>query len=270
MGIYDIQNSNLILGGNGRGGEVRGYKGSNPFKMRYGYIEIRAKFGKSGSNKGFVNQLWLIHIQDEYEIDITETPSGPINNNTSWQGINKMNSTYHWGNYSGSKEKFYNTGLDLSQDYHTYAVEWTTSYIKFFFDNQETFKVTNNISNLDMYIILGLCAKCRDEEAAGCWSSEECASGDAKLYIDYVKVYDSKTPPTITPTVTPTITPTVTPTITPTVTPTIIPIPPTGADASLLILGILVSILYIISKRKEVNYRPPKGGGLLTRIKRYL
>jgi len=198
MGIYTIQDSNLILGGNGRGGEVRGYKGSNPFAMKYGYLEIRAKFADAGSNKGFVNQLWLIQVSsqtyDKYEIDLTETPTGPIDNNESnYSGINKINTSYHYNNYSGYRHKRYNSGVNLSQNFHLFAVEWTTNYIAHYFDNIEYYRVSDApISNLDMYIILGLCAKCKDEEAAGCWSSDGCASGDARLYIDYVRVYDQK------------------------------------------------------------------------------
>lgn len=197
MGIYTIQNSNLILGGNGRGGEVRGYKGSNPFAMKYGYMEIRAKFGDADSNKGFVNQLWLIQVSstgsDKFEIDLTETPTGYMDTSDSYHGINKINTSYHWYNYSGYRHKRYNTGIDLSKDYHLYAVDWTPNHITHYFDNREYHSLSSSsvpISNLEMYIILGLCAKCKDEEAAGCWSSDGCASGNAKLYIDYVRVYD--------------------------------------------------------------------------------
>jgi hypothetical protein len=193
-GNVSVSNSNLVLGANGQGGEVRGYDASHNylFAFTYGYVEFRAKLADAGSNKGFSNQLWLAQFSDQWEIDVTETATGPIDNGDNYYGINKNNSTYHWGNYSGSKGTKYNTGLNLSNDYHIYAVEWTPDFVRFLFDGTETLKVASSqapITNTDMCLIIGLCAKTNTGDQNDCWPTTEAPSGNASLYVDYVRVY---------------------------------------------------------------------------------
>ena len=193
-GVVAVQNSNLVLGGsNLQGGEIRGYQsGVYKFSFKYGYVEFRSKLADAGSNKGYSNQLWLAQFGDEWEIDVTETSTGPIDNGNNYYGINKNNSTYHWGNYSGSKDSKYNTGLNLSSDYHLYAMEWTPDFVRFLFDGTETLRVTSNdapITNTDMCLIMGLCARA----GSGCWPTTENPTVNAKMYVDYVRVYQKST-----------------------------------------------------------------------------
>ncbi|WP_026903160.1 family 16 glycosylhydrolase [Pedobacter glucosidilyticus] len=103
------------------------------FKQAYGYWEARYKYAEaSGLNQAF----WMNGFYDgnkgqrAFEIDINEGHYPEF-----------INATLHTGkNNQGVQEsigKKYATGLDLSKDFHVYALEWTPEELIFYFDGVE-------------------------------------------------------------------------------------------------------------------------------------
>lgn len=207
-GSIALQNSNLILGVSNNGGEIRGciwdYTNKRctgvKYQLKYGYIEYRAKLADTGNNRGYCNQLWFVDSPGQShhdEVDITETATGPEVPNRPETGINTLNTTVHANRYPAdkwyraTKTKITKT-VDLSKDYHVYACEWAPDFVRFIFDGQEVFKVVASeihIPDLNMYLIVGLCKRPVTTDPAQCWPATEPGSVPAKIYIDYIKVY---------------------------------------------------------------------------------
>lgn len=197
-GSYAIQDSNLILGVNNNGGEIRGIRsdGSPLYQFKYGYVEYRAKLADAGVNKGFSNQLWFVNVpgQSPYgEINITETATGPIDDGNNPYGINKINTTVHCPTQPAAISRPINTGINLSKDYHIYAAEWTSEYVRFLLDGKEVWKMTPSgnicVPQIYMYLIAGLCKRPNTSDMSQCWPCTQQGNGSAKLYIDYIRVY---------------------------------------------------------------------------------
>lgn len=156
----------------------------NLFESKYGYYESRIQFQHSIGQWG---AFWLntanIHIdystpeKDGTEIDIVE--------HVKLVGANLMDHDIHWGGYgaghheSGAKMV---TVPNLENAFHTYAVEWTPTYYRFFVDNVETWRYNGGISKQPEYMILSL------EVQASAGAIDPSAYPD-KMVVDYVRVY---------------------------------------------------------------------------------
>lgn len=207
-GSFAIQNSNLILGVSNNGGEIRGcnWDFANrrctgaKYQFKYGYIEYRAKFADTGSNRGYCNQLWFVDSPGQShhdEVDITETATGPEVSNKPDTGINTLNTTVHGNRLPG--DKWYRSNktkvtkvVDLSKDYHIFGCEWTPDFVRFIFDGQEVFRVSPSdihIPDLSMYLIAGLCKRPDTTDPSQCWPASDPGNVPAKLYVDYIKIY---------------------------------------------------------------------------------
>ncbi len=132
------------------------------YYQTYGYFEIDAKLPKG---KGTWPAFWLFnHIDNRRpEIDVMEAYAGGaapwgFNKNgvahpqayapTVWKGDNP-------GNESNSGSRQYDTGMDLSAGFHTYAVKWEPNKQTFYFDGKEV--LTVNVTMRDpMYLLLDL------------------------------------------------------------------------------------------------------------------
>jgi hypothetical protein len=150
----------------------------NKFKMKYGYVEIRAKLPKG---KGLWSAFWLLH-QNDYdrrpEIDVVEyigdKPTVAYN-------------TYHYfdnGNLrsSPSMEAW---GPDYSQNYHTYAVKWEPGSIIWYVDGVERNRFQDgNTSWEDMYLLVNLAL-------GGTWAGDPDGTTPfpARMSIDYIRAY---------------------------------------------------------------------------------
>lgn len=187
----EVSNSNLLLSS----AEVL-----TKSRWRYCYLEIRAKLAGNTNNKGYGQIFWMLNNDDPtktiwQEIDLLENASGPINNTDGPYGINKMNCTVHCPNQPTAIGLAVNTGIDLSQEYHIYAFEWTPDYITFYFDGTEVNKITSSeicIPNLYCKFIIAQCKNILSPppDALECWPSTEIAdNSDPIMYIDYVRVY---------------------------------------------------------------------------------
>ncbi len=162
----------------------------------YGYIEFKSKFADT-TNKGFCNGLWFINKSYDtiwFEINLAETATGSIDNGNNPYGINKMNLHVHSPVQSSAIGYRYDTNIDLSKDYHLYAIEWTSNYIDFYFDGivlcryEPTYSVP--MPDIPLEIRISLCRKSLDEtDTSECWPTTELGANPGMMYVDYVRVY---------------------------------------------------------------------------------
>jgi hypothetical protein len=115
------------------------------FTQQYGYFEMRAK---TPPGVGTWPAFWLLHDSPYWEIDILEKFS---QNDRVWGTTYNMGASLH-------QQGFWRNGTDWTTTYHKYAVEWTSTYIRWYFDDYKFFEVTdtNYIPNVPMYIIANL------------------------------------------------------------------------------------------------------------------
>lgn len=101
---------------------------SNSFEQKYGYFEIRSKIT---DQPGHWPAFWLA---SKYawppEIDIYEIYTGKKN------GLKDFESNFHWNPAENKKMKVKgHKVLDVSKDFHLYAVEWNEKQFKIYYDN---------------------------------------------------------------------------------------------------------------------------------------
>jgi beta-glucanase (GH16 family) len=118
-------------------------------EQRYGYFEIRSRMPKG---YGLWPAFWLLHAvgyPDIHEIDIDEWVS---------QTPNVAYQTDHFGtNYdTDSRETQVTfTAPDLSDAFHTYAVDWEPDRLVFYVDGMEMGRTTNpgELHDMPMYMV---------------------------------------------------------------------------------------------------------------------
>ena len=149
------------------------------FKFTYGYVETRAQvpFGR-----GLWPAFWLLnayYVEDKPEIDIFEF----IGHN---QDI--VYHTYHYYDSDGNLRSTHSepsAGVDYTNGYHTYAVEWLPGTLIFYVDGVEKHRVNDSkVSQQDMYIIANT--------ALGGWwpgSPDSSTPFPAEYKIDYIRAY---------------------------------------------------------------------------------
>lgn len=144
------------------------------FAQTYGYFEMRAQLPEG---QGLWPAFWLLPTSGEWppEIDIFEVlghEPGRI-----WQGV-------HGANIPIASH----TGIDTSDGFHTYGLEWTEETITWFVDGLQTRQVENFIHE-PMYILANLAV-------GGYWpgSPDEDTEFPAEFLIDYIRAW-SKAPP---------------------------------------------------------------------------
>lgn len=135
----------------------------NKYERKFGYYEARCHLPKAS---GIWSTFWLMPqgmMNDSptndvsicgAEIDIMESPYfNPVNNLLSKQLIE--NETYqcavHVGDYKKNyikKEQFINTQtaktqIDIYDDWHTFGLDWSKDYYRFYFDRKLVFEITD-------------------------------------------------------------------------------------------------------------------------------
>jgi beta-glucanase (GH16 family) len=200
------QNGNLVITAQkedltGPDGTLRHYTSArintlNRFTQKYGRFEARIQLP---TGKGIWPAFWLLGDDDETnhwpncgEIDILETIGAPA---TTY-------STLHGPGYSGDKgisQKF-TLPSDQAVDtaFHLYAVEWSPSDIKFFFDNHLIAHRTPAdlppgarwVYDHPFYLLLNLAV-------GGYWPGNPDATTTfpQHMLVDYVRVYTRKSAP---------------------------------------------------------------------------
>ncbi len=149
------------------------------FQFTYGYVEARARVPYS---KGLWSAFWLLnafYVERKPEIDIMEH-IGDIRD--------VAYHTYHYYDQNGnlhSTESLETGGIDYTNQFHTFGVEWLPGKLIFYIDGKETQTITDsNISSQAMYIIANT--------ALGGWwpgSPDETTQFPSQYEIDYIRAY---------------------------------------------------------------------------------
>lgn len=169
------------------------------FTFQYGYVEVRAKLDSAA---GAWPAIWMMPVDGSNwpkngEIDIME--------HLNWQG--HFYQTIHYWNAGGkntsqSAQVGYPANLDKTQ-WHTYGLEWTEDYVRFFLDGKETKTFLTEPDNPnwafnkegnEYYLML-------DMQWGGDWVEGALPDGTqpdigdgVAMTIDYVRVYSSPIP----------------------------------------------------------------------------
>ncbi len=160
------------------------------FKFTYGYVEARVQlpFGR-----GLWPAFWLLnayYVDDKPEIDIMEFIGH--NQDVAYH-------TYHYYDGEGnlrSTESEGTVGIDFTNGWHTFAVEWLPGQLIFYVDGIERHRVIDSkVSQQEMYIIANT--------ALGGWwpgSPDSSTPFPAEYKIDYIRAYQRVGEPLADPT----------------------------------------------------------------------
>ncbi len=173
----------------------------NKQDFTFGRVEARIKLPAGG---GIWPAFWMLPTEDTYgswaaggEIDIMEARNIPteIHANLHFGGQHPQNTSIGATAYSD--------GTDFSQAYHTYAIEWEPTQIRWYCDGKNyktekkwwTGSKTDNGSfpapfDQDFHVILNLAV---GGTYVNC-TKPECITANfpQKMYIDYVRVYQKE------------------------------------------------------------------------------
>lgn len=187
-----LENGNLVV----RTSKIDGaYAGAavntkKKFERAFGYYETRVKMQKEQGHWGAV---WLfspavLKVGDEgrdgTEIDIFESPYVGL-------GKDSVNVALHWDGYDKAHKKANKviTGMKLNDgNWHTFAVEWTPEFYKFYCDGKMVWQTTEGgVSQVPLHIIIS--------DEVGDWGGQlniHKAKLPDYMYVDYIRVYDKK------------------------------------------------------------------------------
>ena len=154
------------------------------FKFTYGYAEVRAKMTHG---RGYWPAFWLLnayYVDDKPEIDIMEF----IGDNQD-----AVYATYH---YFDADDQLRSTksqptpGVDYTNGWHTYSVDWRPGTLVFYIDGLEVHRVTDaKVSRQEMYVIA-------NTAMGGWWAGapDESTPFPGEFKMDYIRVYQRNTP----------------------------------------------------------------------------
>jgi hypothetical protein len=149
------------------------------FMFTYGYVEIRARVPKG---QGLWPALWLLADNDNSsaEIDMIEILG---------HEPQRVYTTLHYDDAKGKSQddgQVYE-GLDFSQDFHTFAVDWSPTAVIWFVDGVERFRLTQHVPQEPMYLLANLAV-------GGEWPGypDQTTHFPAYFEIDYIRVYQQE------------------------------------------------------------------------------
>lgn len=172
----------------------------------YGYFEAKMK---TPTGNGMWPAFWMLpqpnktnSLENQYggwpnngEIDIMEA-KGRLQN--------KVDTTIHFGQtWPNNEYKTKVTTLSSNTDqWHTYAVDWTADYIAWFIDGQQAYKLYNNEwwtptssgasapFDKPFYILFNLAVGgTYDKISEGVYAEPDASFTSKSMYVDYVRVY---------------------------------------------------------------------------------
>jgi beta-glucanase (GH16 family) len=155
------------------------------FTQQYGYFEMRAQLP---AGQGLWPAFWLLPANGQWppEIDIMEViGSDPFTLHT-YTHTNETGTKTHRGEPNP-------VGVNTSTGYHTYAVNWQSDYITWYFDGTEVYKTnTPADAHQPMYILANLAI-------GGYWPGSPNASTvfPAEMKVDYIRAYADAPPPSV-------------------------------------------------------------------------
>ena len=154
------------------------------FKFTYGYVEARVKLPRG---RGFWSAFWLLnayYVDRKPEIDIMEHIG---------HDPDLVFHTYHYFDEEGnlrSTESSGSSGVDYTEDYHVFSVEWKPGTAIFYVDGVERHRISDTkMSNQEMYIIANT--------AIGGWwpgSPDADTRFPGEYTIDYIRAWQKTTP----------------------------------------------------------------------------
>lgn len=156
----------------------------------YGYFEIRAKLPQG---VGTWPAIWMMPTFDKYgswprsgEIDIMEHVG--FEQNVIHASVHTLAFNHKLGTHKTNLDTFDR----VSKKYHVYAMEWDTEYIQWFIDGELFYRFDNTgISpsewpfDIPFYLIMNVAI-------GGAWGGQQGIDKkmkEAKMYVDYVRVY---------------------------------------------------------------------------------
>lgn len=173
----------------------------------YGYFEAKMK---TPTGSGMWPAFWMLPQPSSFANTTNKYGGWPYNGEidimeAKGRLLNKVDTTLHYGPISADGwESRYNTRettLSSNTDqWHTYAVEWTATYIKWFVDDVDVLTVGNNTwytlseaaagnnsapFDQPFYIILNLAVGGRYDN----YNAPADSFVSASMYVDYVRVY---------------------------------------------------------------------------------
>lgn len=114
------------------------------FETQYGYFEMRAK-APVNAGPGLWPAFWTLSKGWPPEYDILEI----------WTSNSRIHQGYCYGRHPGVKWDSYNTYAPLSEDWHTYAMEWGPGYTFFSIDGKVNLRIYgDHVTDLPQYILL--------------------------------------------------------------------------------------------------------------------
>jgi beta-glucanase (GH16 family) len=185
---FRVKDGALVLrvhnGQIGRRTEINTVVGAGkPFRQRYGWYEIRARMPRT---PGFGTAFWLWEagepeprsdVSHAAEIDIFEQFSSTphVNTHSIHYGArpNGGSDPDHWAELFQDQH----IDIDVSEDFHVYALEWTPDRVSFYIDDK-LIGTSNHPADIAMRIILGATA-----------NVDAPAVFDDGLTVSYVRVY---------------------------------------------------------------------------------
>lgn len=160
------------------------------FMHRYGYYECRCKMPKKD---GWWCAFWLQSpiigstLNPEVsgvEVDIMEQ---------FWRN-NIITHNNHWNGYGSQHKKTGQFEVELKETedgYHTFGLEWTKDYYRYYVDGELTWEVTAPypISQTEQFVLISTEAVGYRSSEWSQWEDLEKAEGDTWV-VDYVRVFD--------------------------------------------------------------------------------
>jgi len=156
------------------------------FDQQYGYFEIRCKPPTQGLK--WWPAFWLYGDSWPPEIDIFEFMSTSDVGKNYTKGISL---TTHFGTpgkkgmggYFGTQlGRNYNSTIDWSKGFHTYACRWEWDYIEWYIDNVAVYRQIYNIPTTKMSVIVNT--------AGNLGTLPEKSEMPADFIVDYIRVYE--------------------------------------------------------------------------------
>lgn len=164
---------------------------ADKFQPTFGYFEVRMRMP---AEIGHWGAFWLMTptigkpVGDPAaagtEIDVIEY------HRNGRGGGNNVNHALHWDGYAKDVHKSaaqHLPSVDLHDDWHVFALEWTPAEYVFFVDGRETWRTTTAVSHRSEYLILSV--------EVGTWAGEIAkANLPDSLLVDYVRVWQRPAP----------------------------------------------------------------------------
>lgn len=169
---------------------------NSKFAFTYGYVEVRAKLPEGN---GTWPAIWTLGR------NITENGGYWADEfgTTGWPACGEIDIMEHWGfdqnriqaalhtpsSFGDTQNKGSVVGEDVSNTFHTYAMEWEFDQIKFFYDSTQYYTYFPSFRNPDtwpysapQYLLLNIAM-------GGIGGDIDTDFSESEMVIDYVRVY---------------------------------------------------------------------------------